>query len=220
MAANLGGLGPYDNSEWRGYDALVDASAWDQKYRGAERLWSVAPNQFVARELAELAPGTAIDLAAGEGRNALWLAERGWQVTAVDFSSVAIDRGKQAAAERSVEVRWLVDDVHTVELSERAFDLVLIAYLQLPWEQMDRVLRRAAAAVAPGGTFFLIGHDARNLSEGYGGPQSDAVLYGPEQVSEALAGLDIVRAATVERIVETAEGERTALDCLVRARRG
>jgi len=195
----------------------VDASAWDQKYLATDRLWSATPNQFVAQDLADLAPGTAIDLAAGEGRNALWLAERGWQVTAVDFSSVAIDRGRAAARERSLRVRWLVEDVHGVELPAKAYDLVMLAYLQLPWLEMERVVRRAAEAVAPGGTFFLVGHDARNLVHGYGGPRSEAVLYGPSQVSDAIRGLSIERAETVERGVDTAEGKRVALDCLVRA---
>jgi 2-polyprenyl-3-methyl-5-hydroxy-6-metoxy-1,4-benzoquinol methylase len=63
----------------------MDAQAWDERYTASELLWSATPNQFVAAELSDLAPGRAVDLAAGEGRNALWLAERGWHVTAVDF---------------------------------------------------------------------------------------------------------------------------------------
>jgi SAM-dependent methyltransferase len=197
----------------------MDAGDWNQRYRGAELLWSEGPNQFVERELAELAPGRAIDLAAGEGRNAIWLAERGWQVTAVDFAQVAIERGQARARARGVHVDWVVADLTEYPPAAGGYQLVLIAYLQLPWEPMQNLLARAASAVALGGTFFLIGHDARNLEQGHGGPRSAEVLYSPAQVAGALGDLMVDRAETVERRVDTAQGPQVALDCLVRATR-
>ena len=195
----------------------MDANSWNQKYQATDRLWSATPNQFVAAELADLEPGRAIDLAAGEGRNAVWLAERGWKVTAVDFSDVAIDRGRVAAAERNLEIDWQVGDVHHLELEPKSYDLVVLAYLQLPWPEMERILPRAAAAVAPGGTLLLIAHDSKNLEHGHGGPQTEVVLYTPEQVVGVLGELHIDRAETVDRVVDTPEGQKVALDCLVRA---
>jgi 2-polyprenyl-3-methyl-5-hydroxy-6-metoxy-1,4-benzoquinol methylase len=197
----------------------VNSDAWNEKYRAADLLWSVTPNQFVERELAELAPGRALDLAAGEGRNAIWLAERGWLVTAIDFAEVAIERGRSKARERAVDVHWVVTDLLEFVPEPGRFDLVLIAYLQLPWPAMKEVLARAAAAVAPAGTFFLIAHDIENLSRGYGGPRSSGVLYSPAMITSALANLRVLRAETVERPVDTAEGRKLALDVLVRAAR-
>lgn len=203
----------------RVWSTAMKRDDWNRRYGDTERLWSATPNQFVAAELGDLAPGRAIDLAAGEGRNAVWLAERGWQVTAVDFADVAIDRGRAAAGDRGVDVTWVVADLADYDLGAGVWDLVLVSYLQLPWTEMQDLLGRAAAAVAAGGTLFVIGHDRRNLTEGYGGPSSESVLYGPDDVTAAVAGLDIARAETVPRVVTTADGDRTALDVLVRATR-
>lgn len=116
-----------------------------------------------------------------------------------------------------MEVTWRVEDVLDFVPEPRGFELVVVSYLQLPENKMAMVLGRAADAVAPGGTLFVIGHDIRNLADGYGGPQSAEVLYSPEQVVAQIAGLDIVRAETVIRQVTTKTGTRTALDALVRA---
>ena len=83
----------------------MDARAWDERYAASELVWSATPNRFVEAELAELAPGRAVDLAAGEGRNALWLADRGWHVTAVDFSLAGARVGAQSAS-TWVTGRW------------------------------------------------------------------------------------------------------------------
>jgi hypothetical protein len=103
----------------------------------------------------------------------------------------------------------------------RALDLVLVFYLQLPEAGRRTVLRAAAEAVAPGGTLLLVAHDSSNLEHGHGGPQHPSVLYTPADVATDLAGsgLELERAHVVERPVQTPEGERIALDALVRARR-
>jgi len=116
----------------------VDAEAWDERYRAADRLWSATPNIFVANRLADVEPGVGLDLASGEGRNAVWLAERGWDMTAVDFSSVALDRGRAL----SDKVRFIEADVFSWE-PEGSFDLVLIAYLQVEAEPLSDLVRRA-----------------------------------------------------------------------------
>lgn len=198
----------------------MDAADWNDRYRDQELVWSAGPNQFVAELVADLPPGRAIDLAAGEGRNAVWLAERGWDATAVDFSDVAIAKARQIAERRAVTITTEVADLTTYELPPERYDLVLVAYLQLPAEQLDPILARAAAAVAPGGTFLLVSHDASNLDGGYGGPQHISVLTTPEQVVAAVGDTVVIeQAEVVERHVQTADGERTALDTLVLARR-
>ncbi|KUN82193.1 methyltransferase [Streptomyces bungoensis] len=197
----------------------MDASAWDERYRGAELVWAAEPNRFVERELADLEPaGRALDLAAGEGRNAVWLAELGWEADAVDFSAVALEKADRLAAGRGARLRTLRADLTTWSASEATYGLALIAYLHLPWQQMEHVLRQAARAVRPGGTLLLVGHDAANLRQGHGGPQDPRVLYTPEQVAAVWRPYaDIVRADTAERPVTTPDGPRTALDALVRA---
>ena len=198
----------------------MDSQQWDERYAGAEFQWTTRPNQFVAAELAGLPPGRALDLAAGEGRNAVWLAERGWRVTAVDFSRVGLDKGRTLSAARGIDdarVAWIVTDLRDYEPEDGAFDLVLIAYFQVVAELRASVLARAAAALAPGGTLLVIGHDLTNLAEGTGGPQDPDVLYTPEAVSAELPGLRLVRAERVHRTVERDDGPATAIDTLVRA---
>ena len=198
----------------------MDAAAWDERYRSSELVWSAGPNRFVESELVGLPAGRAVDLAAGEGRNAVWLAQRGWQVDALDFSAVALAKADRLAAERGVRVHTVCMDLTAWSAPEGAYDLALLAYLQLPWPQMEQVLQSAATAVRTGGTLFLVGHDATNLACGHGGPQDPGVLYTAEQVAEVWRPhARIVKAEAVERPVETAEGRRTAIDALVRAER-
>ncbi|MGX1365079.1 SAM-dependent methyltransferase [Streptomyces canus] len=198
----------------------MDAANWDERYRGSELMWKAEPNRFVAEELAGLEPsGRAVDLAAGEGRNAVWLAERGWEVDAVDFSAVALEKAERLAADRGARLRTVRTDLTLWAPVEATYDLALIAYLHLPWPQMAQVLPRAAAAVRSGGTLLLVGHDAANPERGYGGPQDPRVLYTPDQVADLWRPYaDILRAETVTRpVTDTEGGSCTALDALVHA---
>ena len=198
----------------------MDRLAWDERYSSRDLVWGVEPNRFLAEEATALGPGQALDLGCGEGRNALWLAERGWRVTGVDFSAVAIDRARSLGTERGVDVDWVEADVVDWEPPPEAFELVIVLYLHLPADQRRRVLRHAREALAPGATLLVVGHDSTNLTDGYGGPQDPAVLYGPEDLVADLEGLVIERAERVTRDVSTEDGERSAVDVLVRARRG
>lgn len=194
---------------------------WDERYAGSEYLWDVRPNAFVERHLADLRIGTAIDLAAGEGRNAVWLAQRGWQVTAVDFSRVGLDKARRLAADRGVAER--VRLVHADVLAyapEAPVDLVLIAYLQIPPDEQHHVLGRAAAWLRPGGRLFVVAHDRTNVEHGYGGPSGPDRCYDLEATVSALGGLDVELAEVAQRPVETDDGPRIALDTLVMALQG
>ena len=196
----------------------MDSKAWDERYAATELVWSVTPNEFVAAELAALPPGRAVDLAAGEGRNAIWLAGLGWEVTAVDFSRVALDKGRRLAGD--ADVTWVCADATTWQ-ADAAYDLAVLAYLQLPAEERRAAVRRAFAALRPGGTFLLVAHDTTNLTEGTGGPQDASVLMTAQDVLADLAGeaVEVVRAERVPRTVDEGHGDepaRTAWDCLVR----
>jgi SAM-dependent methyltransferase len=198
----------------------MDREDWNRRYSQKELVWTAQANRFLVEEASGLPAGRALDLAAGEGRNAVWLAEHGWRALAVDFSDVALEKCKALAAQRKVSVDVAVADVTSYEPEPRGFDLVIVFYLQLPFDELRPVLARAAAAVADGGTFLLVAHDSSNLEHGHGGPPDPRVLYTAGQVVAAIGPDWVVeKASTVERPVETDTGTAVALDCLVRARR-
>lgn len=203
--------------------APVDADDWNTRYSSADLVWGVGPNEFLVAEVADLEPGSVLDVACGEGRNAIWLAERGWSVTAVDFSDVAVDRARTIAERRGVEVDWHVADVETWQASG-VFDLVVILYVHLPEAGRKQMLARSAAALGAGGTLLVVAHALRNLSGGTGGPSDPAVLADPADIANDLVGIDatleIGRAEEVERHRDTPEGPKVAIDLLVRAHKG
>jgi SAM-dependent methyltransferase len=198
----------------------VEREDWNRKHAEAGLLFGAEPNRFLVSEVEGLPPGRALDFACGAGRNAVWLAQRGWTVTGVDFSDVALEAARRLAAERGVTVELVQADLREWESGGAAFDLVAVLYLQLPAEERRLVLGRAAEAVAPGGTLLVVGHDVENLNGGHGGPKDPRVLFTPGEVASELPGLEIEKAERVLRSVETEDGEAHAIDALVRARRG
>ena len=191
---------------------------WDARYAEPDLVWSREPNLFLPPLVERMEPGRALDLACGEGRNAVWLATRGWRMTAIDFSDRAIEKGRNLAARHEVDVSFDVADATTYRPDQR-FDLVLSCYLQLPEPDHSAALACGRDAVAPGGTFLLVAHDRSNLDHGHGGPQDPRVLPVPDEVVAALDGFVIERAEVADRVVTTDEGPRVAKDTLVRARR-
>jgi 2-polyprenyl-3-methyl-5-hydroxy-6-metoxy-1,4-benzoquinol methylase len=199
---------------------VMEREDWNRKHGEGGMLFGVEPNRFLVAEVTELAPGRALDLACGSGRNAVWLAQRGWTVTGVDFSDVALEQARGLAAERGVEVEWVQDDLREWGPGDERYDLVVILYLQLPAEERDPIVARAAEAVAPSGALLVVGHDRENLNAGYGGPQDPRVLFTAEEVAAELSGLEIVKAERVLRPVQTDDGEVQAIDALVLGRAG
>ncbi len=211
----------------------MDAADWNDRYAASELVWSTAPNQFVVEHCAGLTPGTALDLGAGEGRNALWLAQRGWRVTAVDFAQVGLDTGRRLAAAADPPVGpdaidWVCADATTYR-PDRPQDLVVVAYLQLAAPERAVAVRNAFDALAPGGTLLWVAHDSTNLTEGTGGPQRPEVLMTAEDLLADLArpparGFAVVHAGRVARVVGAGPAEhghgddpaRTAWDCVLR----
>ncbi len=203
-----------------GYPADVDRADWDKRYAATDLVWGASPNRTVEAELSDQpARGRrALDLACGEGRNALWLAERGWRVTAADFSRVAIERARKLADQRGLEVDWQEADVAALDSDPGAYALVIILYLQVPEDDRSRVLDRAVAALAPGGELLMIGHALRNLAEGAGGPSSPDVLWDPARLRAEVEsrGLAVACCDELQRPVEGSE--RDAIDVRLRAR--
>lgn len=185
---------------------------WDERYASTDRVWSATPNVEVARIVGDWPPGRALDLGAGEGRHSVWLAQRRWRVTAVDFSAVGLAKGEKEATALGVRVDWVVADARSWHPpSHTAYDLILAAYLHLP----EDVLSRATTWLAPGGALVVVGHALRNLTEGVGGPSDPALLQTPDGLRAAAAGLDIERCEEILR--PTDDGD--AIDTVLVARR-
>ncbi len=196
----------------------MDVDAWNERYATTDFVWSVEPNVFVEGHCRSLEPGDAIDLAAGECRNAVWLASRGWRVTAVDFSSVALDKGRRLAADSGVEITTVEADVTRWE-PPSPVDLVVVAYLQLPTPERLGVLERIPSWLRPGGRVVLVAHDRTNIEHGWGGPPAPDVCYDLDETVAALAPLVVETAEVARRPVTTPDGEHIALDTVVVARR-
>jgi SAM-dependent methyltransferase len=190
----------------------VRAADWDERYAERQQ-WSAEPNALIAGLLADLPPGDAVDVAAGEGRHALWLAGLGWRLTAVDFSGTGLARGRaQPGADR---VTWVTADVTTWSAEPASQDLVLVAYLHLPRDATVELLTRAVGWLRPGGRLLVLGHDVENIAAGVGGPQEEAILHSVDRLAPVARLLDVDRLEQVRR--ETPAG--TALDTLLWGRR-
>ena len=163
--------------------------SYDELYRSAPAVWTGRPNGQLVTEAGDLAPGTALDAGAGEGGDALWLAARGWRVTAVDFSPVALERGAAKAAELGLadRIAWRHEDLDAWTPPERSFDLVTAHYLHSTWTDRDALFRGLAAAVAPGGTLLVVGHQhGDGWGHGHAHAHEAGALYTAEDVAAVL----------------------------------
>ncbi len=160
----------------------MDATQWDERYRAsAGGVWATQPPAVVREIAGALAPGSAIDVATGDGRTALWLAQRGWATTGIDFSSAGL--ALAAARPGGDAVAWVRADVHEYEPAA-SVDLVVSCYLHLG--DNAAAIARIAEWVAPGGTLIVLGHDVENLAAGGHGPSDPSILYTPELLRGAL----------------------------------
>ncbi|MFB9378831.1 SAM-dependent methyltransferase [Kineococcus gynurae] len=142
-----------------------EPASWQERYSGEERVWSGGPNAQLVAEVADLPPGTALDLGCGEGGDVVWLASRGWQVTGADFSTNGLARTRRHAEEAGVGGRvdvWEVD-AREFDADGREFDLVTTHFLHPPDAGMAAVVARLAPAVAPGGHLLVVGHAPSEL---------------------------------------------------------
>lgn len=195
---------------------------WNERYANKELVWSITPNQTLVVETGRLLPGKALDLGAGEGRNAIWLASRGWRVTAVDFAENGLVKARQLATREQVDIQWLCEDVTLYQPGNEVFDLVIMLFLHVPEPDRNQIIQNSIAGLATGGHFVYIGHDVTNIGQGLGGPQDPSVLCTPEDITANLPGFEITRAEVVTREVTHEPGHGgpesgTALDTLVHA---
>lgn len=199
----------------------MERSAWDERYSAPDRKPLGEPNALVVEELAEVQPGRALELAAGEGRHALWLASKGWDVVAVDFSEVALGAAQARARTNGHHVNLVAADVHTFPLPSATFDLVLATFFHPRPSERPGLYPRLAEALAPGGTLLLVSYDKANLTEGSGGPKDPDFLLDPPVLAAELEalGLTVMRADTVRAKAMTTEGEVEVVNAVIRAQR-
>ncbi len=178
---------------------------WDERHAAGD-FEGAGPNPTLVDAVAAIPmqTGRALELACGGGTNAVWLAEQGWQVTAVDWSQIGLEAGRTKAAAAGVEIDWQERNLFEWEPPERSFDLVVIVYLHLPSVERVPVYRAAAAAVAPGGSFVVVGHDRSHATEGEGGgPPPERLFTADEIAAELAAGdsaLHVDRAVVVRQV--------------------
>ena len=227
-------VGAFINAELAGADAtaavaarraeLFEAPSWEERYSG-EQVWSGRVNAQLAAEAASLARGRALDVGCGEGGDAVWLASQGWSVTALDFAAAALERTAAAAATAGVgeRVSTRKADVRTWTPDGEAWDLVSAQFMHLPDGGMVDLVRRLAAAVAPGGTLLVVGHHPDDHSTGLRHGHH-SFLFTPESLLPGLsedAGLEVeVCEARTRTATHPHTGEEvTVRDSVLRATR-
>ena len=161
---------------------------WDERYSSADRLWSGQPNPQLVAQVSDLPPGDALDAGCGEGADAIWLASRGWTVTGVDVSAVALDRAAAHAAAEGVAGRigWQRGDLLTWDPGPERFDLVTAQFMHLPSPELESLHGRLAAAVRPGGTLLIVAHHPDDLHVNVGRTGHLALFPSAEQLAALL----------------------------------
>ncbi len=197
---------------------------WSTRYRDADEdyVFGTAPNRFLAGRAALLSSGaTALSVADGEGRNAVWLAEQGLAVTATEISPVALEKARKLAAGRRVEVDFVLADAVSWAYPEAAFDFVVAVFIQFADPaQRARVFAGMQRALKPGGHLIVQGYTPRQLEYRTGGPSAPENLYTADMLRTAFAGLEILHLQEYEDVLEEGVGHkgRSALVGLVARR--
>jgi SAM-dependent methyltransferase len=204
-----------------------DQEFWDERYSSHDALWSGQPNPHLVDETGDLAPGTALDAGAGEGADAIWLATRGWKVTAVDISTVALERGaalaKREGPEIAERISWCHENLVEWDPPREEFDLVSSQYLHLPTDSRRTLFDRLASAVVPGGTLLIVAHHPSDMHTTIQRPHDPDLFFTGDEIAEQLHGThpaewDVVSNFAAGRTVADHEGNPVKLhDTVLRA---
>jgi SAM-dependent methyltransferase len=212
------------------FAAMFELDWWQERYGDVEPAWSGQPNLRLVEQVGDLTPGTALEVGCGEGADAIWLAERGWTVSAVDFSQAGLDRARAHAesvgADVAARITWLRQDLRSWTPPTATFDLVTAHYMHQP-SPLRRVLFAALAdAVRPGGNLLIVGHHPRDLATALRTPAPPELMQDAMFTAEQVASemdphawrLDVVE--TAARTVTSPDGEQvTVHDAVLRAHR-
>lgn len=184
---------------------MSTASFWDARFQQEQYVYGEAPNAFLRDNARVFAPGAdVLSLGEGEGRNAVYLAEQGYRVTALDSSSAAMDKLGQLAGRRGVEVRTLLADVASAELGTQSWDGIVNVFCHLPSGDRAGLLARIREALRPGGVFLTEQFSLEQLAYASGGPKDPDMLVTLAEFEEAFRGWDIL--ASAQEVVTLDEG--------------
>lgn len=204
----------------QGKGHMNDAQFWDEMYSSRDQVFSGEPNGVLVTEVAGLPPGQALDVGCGEGADALWLARRGWLVTAIDISATALRRAARTGADVAGRVSWARADLTTMAAPAGAFDLVSVQYFPLPRRPDRSALRGLLAAVAPGGTLLIASHDLADLPPRHDHGRDPGAYYQPADVARLLGdGWTVLADETRPRTAPAPPGTHHTNDTVLRAQR-
>ncbi len=195
----------------------MTASQWDARYRAEPDLWTKEPNAQLVQFAAELEPGRALDVGAGDGRNAIWLATQGWAVTAIDLSTVALERAAARAADRATQLECIVADWREHDFSTSAFELVVVSFMHPSPDEREALFGRVARALVPGGHVFTVG--VILADHGRRGPPDAERLYTVRRVQDALRGFELLRCEEHTYEQDHSSGRRRVTDVVAIGRR-
>lgn len=212
----------HDHNDGGRFGEAAQRAEWDERYSEPDgNLWSGRPNGRLVAEVADLVPGRALDVGSGEGADALWLASRGWSVTAIDVSEVAVRRAREAGARAGATVEWVCGDALQTPFPSRSFDLVSLQYPVLPKASGEPAVRRLLDTVRPGGLLLAVYHDlAEEHREHMASRGFDPDDYVDANALVQLLGDDfIVELHAIEQRIDPPQGNPHIADVVLRARR-
>jgi SAM-dependent methyltransferase len=206
------------------HTVLFTQEFWDDRYLSADMIWSGNANPHLVATVTDLARATALDVGSGEGADAIWLASRGWRVTGIDVSAVALDRAAKRATEAGEgiadRITWQQADVLSWDPAPLQFDLVSAQFMHLPRPALQSLHRRLAAAVRPGGTLLIVGHNPSDVETSMGHPHLPELMFTADQIAAALNPDDwhtIVAAAPERQALDSDGRSITIRDAVLHA---
>jgi SAM-dependent methyltransferase len=215
----------HDSAETAGTEHPFGRDYWEDRYSAPGLAWSGNPNPVLVTEASSLAPGRALDIGSGEGGDAFWLASRGWRVTGVDIAVNALTKARARAEDAdpkiAASIEWQQHDLAEWSPPPGSFDLVSAQFMHLPEPERSRLFRSLAAAVAPGGTLLVVGHDIAGMDVGEHRGHMVVLMFTAEDVVAAIdgEGLTVEIAESRGRVGAAPDGTAAAVrDVVVRAK--
>ncbi|KAA3651229.1 MAG: class I SAM-dependent methyltransferase [Proteobacteria bacterium] len=186
--------------------------SWDERYADEGYFYGVAPNGFLASQFEAIPLGRVLCLAEGEGRNAVFLAEQGYQVTAVDTSKVGLAKAEKLAHDRGVHMTIVQADLADYQIEPNSWHGIVSIFFHLPPDLRKQVHQASLNGLVSGGVFLLEAYTPAQLNNNTGGPPTKELMMTESMLKEDFKGLDIVHLAALKRDVIEGRGHTGAAD--------
>lgn len=181
---------------------------WDEKYNTSENIFGTRPNGFLVECASGLTSGKALSLGEGEGRNAIYLAGLGFEVTAVDLSAAGLKKALRLAQQNGLTLTTLHSDLNDYVIAPGQWDVILCFFVHILPEERARMHRQVVKGLRPGGVYILEGFSPEQMKYAKRGPDNPGQLYDLQTIRHELAGLEFTIARQIERLVDDAEPEQ------------